>query len=152
MTTASSGSGALDCTRCGACCFNPPENVHEGYTKYVELAPGDVLWKRPELLRRHTVEEEGRVHLRLLADQRCSALAGSLGRRVRCTIYHVRPSPCRRVQAGAELCTKYRRGLGLEQAETRGAGTSGVVAAGTASGSVRRAGQSAADLGKFRAR
>jgi Fe-S-cluster containining protein len=32
---------------------------------------------------------------------------------VRCMIYHVRPSPCRRVQAGSELCARYRRGLGL---------------------------------------
>jgi hypothetical protein len=148
----SSGSGALDCTRCGACCFNPPENVHEGYADYIELAPDDVLRKRPELLRRHTVETEGRVHLRLLADQRCSALAGSLGRRVRCTIYHVRPSPCRRVQAGSELCSRYRRGLGLDAAETPDAGRAGVGGAGRPPASVRRAGQSTGHLGKFRAR
>jgi hypothetical protein len=106
-------SEPLDCTRCGACCFNPPENVHEGYADYVEVAPSDLLARRPELLRRHGVESGGRVHLRLLADQRCSALSGALGRRVRCTIYHVRPAPCRRVQAGSELCQRYRRGLGL---------------------------------------
>lgn len=135
-------SSALDCTRCGACCFNPPENVQEGYAEYVELAPGDALWRRPELMRRHTVEKDGRVHMRLLADQRCSALAGGLGGRVRCTIYHARPSPCRRVQAGSELCARYRRGLGLEGEGARGAGPSGA----------RRAGQSGADLGKFRAR
>jgi len=135
-------SSVLDCTRCGACCFNPPENVQEGYAEYVELAPGDALWRRPELLRRHGVEKDGRVHLRLLADQRCSALAGRLGGRVRCTIYHVRPSPCRRVQAGSELCARYRGGLGLEVADGRGAATSGA----------RRAGQTGGDLGKFRAR
>jgi uncharacterized protein len=103
----------LDCTRCGACCFNPPDNVREGYTEYVEVARGDALRQRPELLRRYTDEKDGRVHMRLLVDQRCSALAGGLGRRVRCTIYHVRPSPCRRVQAGSELCRRYRRDLGL---------------------------------------
>lgn len=115
MSTPSS----LDCTRCGACCFNPPENVQEGYTEYIELAPGDALWRRPELLRRHTIETDGRVHMRLLADQRCSALAGRRGERVRCTIYHARPSPCRRVQAGSELCKRYRQGLGLEAADAR---------------------------------
>jgi Fe-S-cluster containining protein len=130
-------SGALDCTRCGACCFNPPENVQESYSEYIELAPDDALLRRPELRRRHTVEKDGRVHMRLLADQRCSALAGSLGVRVRCTIYHARPSPCRRVQAGSELCSRYRHGLGL---------------ATSASGPQRRAGQSGADLGKSRAR
>ncbi|HWO12166.1 MAG TPA: YkgJ family cysteine cluster protein [Polyangiaceae bacterium] len=102
-----------DCTRCGACCFNPPENVREGYSEYIEVAAGDELRERPALLRRYAVEAEGRLHLRLLADQRCVALSGSLGRRVRCTIYHVRPSPCRRVQAGSELCERYRRGLGV---------------------------------------
>jgi uncharacterized protein len=115
-------SGALDCTRCGACCFNPPENVAEGYAEYVQLERGDAIWKRPELLRRHTVEREGRVHMRLLADQRCSALAGGLGGSVRCTIYHARPSPCRRVQAGSELCSKYRRGFDLDAADARRAG------------------------------
>jgi Fe-S-cluster containining protein len=102
-----------DCTRCGACCFNPPENVREGYVDYIEVAPRDELRQRADLVRRYAVEREGRLHLRILDDQRCIALAGSLGRRVRCTIYHVRPSPCRRVQAGSELCDRYRRGLGL---------------------------------------
>lgn len=106
---------ALDCTHCGACCFNPPDNVREGYSEYVEVGRGDALRQRPELLRRYTHEKDGRVHMRLLADQRCIALSGGLGRRVRCTIYHVRPSPCRRVQAGSELCRRYRRDLGLDR-------------------------------------
>lgn len=105
---------ALDCTRCGACCFNPPENVREAYLDYVEVGPSDALRRRPDLLRRHTSEQDGRVHMRLLEGGRCSALSGALGRRVRCTIYHVRPSPCRRVQAGSELCARYRREHGLE--------------------------------------
>jgi uncharacterized protein len=105
---------ALDCTRCGACCFNPPENVSEGFADYIEVGPQDELRRRPELLRRLTQERDGRVHMRLLADQRCMALAGSLGRKVRCTIYHARPSPCRRVQAGSDLCVRYRRGHGLD--------------------------------------
>lgn len=134
----------LDCTRCGACCFNPPDNVREGYADYVELAAGDALWRRPELLRRHTVEKDGRVHMRLLADQRCSALAGSLGGRVRCTIYHARPAPCRRVQAGSELCARYRGGLGLT--------ADGRSAPGAAAAGARRAGQTGADSGRSRAR
>ncbi len=105
--------GTLDCTRCGACCVNPPENVREGFDEYVEVGPEDALRRRPELLRRHTLEHNGRVHMRLLDDGRCSALSGGLGRRVRCTIYHARPSPCRRVQAGSELCRRYRRDHGL---------------------------------------
>lgn len=103
-----------DCTRCGACCVNPPENVREGYADYVEVLDTDLLRRRPELVRRYTSERDGRLHMRLLSDQRCIALAGRLGRRVRCNIYHHRPSPCRRVQAGSELCARYRRGSSMD--------------------------------------
>ncbi len=102
-----------DCTRCGACCFNPPENVAEGFDAYVELGARDTLRERPDLLARYTRERNGRLHMRLLADGRCIALAGRVGGRVRCRIYHVRPAPCRRVQAGSELCLRYRREQGL---------------------------------------
>ncbi len=108
-----------DCTRCGACCFNPPENRAEGFLDYIEVLPRDSLRDRPELVRRYTREAGGRMHLRILADHRCMALAGRRGQRVRCNIYHVRPSPCRRVQAGSELCVRYRREQGLERASER---------------------------------
>jgi Fe-S-cluster containining protein len=107
------GEPVYDCTRCGACCVNPPDNVAEGYTDYIEVAPRDSLRQKSQLLSRYTVEAGGKVHMRLLADQRCKALTGSVGRRVRCSIYALRPSPCRRVQAGSELCLRYRRGQGL---------------------------------------
>lgn len=104
---------AYDCTRCGACCFNPPENVAEGYSEYIEVAPRDELRKKHELLRRYVLEIDGRLHMRLLADQRCKALQGALGKHVRCSIYAFRPSPCRRVEAGSELCQRYRNDQGL---------------------------------------
>jgi Fe-S-cluster containining protein len=104
---------AYDCTRCGACCFNPPENVSEGYSDYIEVEPRDELRNKADLLRRYVLEKDGRLHMRLLADQRCKALLGALGGRVRCSIYAVRPSPCRRVQAGSALCQRYRRDHGL---------------------------------------
>ena len=116
------------------------------------LAPGDPIWKRPELLRRHTVEKDGRVHMRLLADQRCSALAGSLGGRVRCGIYHARPSPCRRVQAGSELCLRYRRGHGLEPIDPGRPSRAASSRAGAGRSSPQRAGQGGSDPGKSRAR
>jgi Fe-S-cluster containining protein len=102
-----------DCTRCGACCFNPPENVAEGFEGYVEVEARDKLRERADLLERYARERDGQLHLRILADGRCMALSGSLGRKVSCRIYHVRPSPCRRVQAGSELCLRYRREQGL---------------------------------------
>jgi Fe-S-cluster containining protein len=36
------------------------------------------------------------------------ALRGAIGKRVACTIYHHRPSPCRRVQPGDANCLRYR--------------------------------------------
>lgn len=104
---------AYDCTQCGACCVNPPENVAEGFSDYIEIEPRDAIRTRRELLQRYTRERDGRIHMQLLADQRCKALLGALGVRVRCNIYHVRPSPCRRVQAGSDLCERYRRDQGL---------------------------------------
>lgn len=104
---------SYDCTRCGACCVNPPDNVAEGFHDYIEIEERDAIRDKPELIARYAQESEGKLHLKLLADQRCKALLGSVGRRVRCAIYHVRPSPCRRVQAGSALCERYRRGQGL---------------------------------------
>jgi Fe-S-cluster containining protein len=106
-------NSGLDCQRCGACCVNTPDNQREGYADYVEVEPGDRLLERPELRRRYTVERDGAIHLQLAPDGRCIALAGSVGRRVRCEIYAHRPSPCRRVEPGTELCMRYRRAQGM---------------------------------------
>ncbi len=103
-----------ECRRCGACCVNTPENRCEGFAAYVEVKPDDALLHRPELRRRFVVvDKEGGTHMRLDAQARCAALRGALGRRVGCAIYHYRPSPCRRVQAGSDLCQRYRAAAGL---------------------------------------
>jgi hypothetical protein len=107
-------ASAYDCVACGACCFNPPDNVAEEFSDYIEVGPRDAIRSRPALLKRYTYERDGRLHMQLLPDHRCKALLGAIGRRVRCSIYHVRPAPCRRVEAGSELCRRYRRLHGLE--------------------------------------
>lgn len=81
----------------------------EGFRDYVEIERGDAILRKPDLMRRYVVVNgEGVPHLRLDGEGRCLALKGALGRHVRCAIYHDRPSPCRRVQEGSELCLKYR--------------------------------------------
>jgi uncharacterized protein len=103
-----------DCTRCGACCTNPSENVREGYRWYVAIEPNDALLRRKDLVKKLAVlDEEGAPHLRLDRDGRCLALQGSIGASVSCRIYAHRPSPCRRVEAGSPLCLGYRRDVGL---------------------------------------
>lgn len=109
-----SASDSLDCRSCGACCRNTRENVVEGFADYVEIERGDAILRKPDLMRRYAVVNDAGVpHLRLDPEGRCLALKGALGKRVRCAIYHERPSPCRRVQAGSELCVAYRAGIGI---------------------------------------
>ena len=105
---------AYDCQRCGACCVNHPENRSEGFLGYVAVEPRDALWKKPDLVDRYvTTGEDGAPCLKLDGAGRCHALLGALGKKVRCSIYHYRPSPCRRVEAGSALCRQYRVAQGL---------------------------------------
>jgi Fe-S-cluster containining protein len=105
---------SLDCTRCGACCTNPAENRAEQFVDYVEVLSGDSLLAKPELVRRLVVRGgDGALHLRLDLDGRCLALRGSIGRRVRCTIYIDRPTACRKVEPGTPRCLAERRQHGL---------------------------------------
>jgi Fe-S-cluster containining protein len=111
-----SGSGKYDCQRCGACCVNLPENRAEGFHSWVEVEAGDRILEQPDRMRKLVVHDaDGVPHLRLAPDGRCLSLLGGLGRRVRCAIYHDRPSPCRRVQAGDALCRMYRIAHGIDR-------------------------------------
>ena len=98
-----------DCRACGACCVNLPENAAEGFAWWVEIAAGD-----HDVPAKLVIHNGGGVpHLRVVDGGRCIALRGAPGRRVRCAIYHHRPSPCRRVQPGDALCRRYRLAHGL---------------------------------------
>jgi hypothetical protein len=93
---------------------NLPANAAEGFTFWVEIADGDAILDRADLVKKLVVHDaDGVPHLRIAADGRCLALRGALGERVSCGIYHHRPSPCRTVQPGDALCRKYRIAHGL---------------------------------------
>lgn len=103
-----------ECMSCGACCQNQPENLAEGFTEYIEVDPAAPLWRRPDLVRKLVVRgEDGTAHLRLHPDGRCVALRGRIGHRVRCEVYRERPAACRCVEAGSDLCRRYRQARGL---------------------------------------
>lgn len=109
----------FDCQSCGACCCNPLENRAAGYFEYVQVHERDAL-SEPEhsdLRARLTfTNDKGEVHLLLTPhEQRCVALKGSLGRNVRCEIYDLRPTGCRRLEAGSERCRQYRLERGVDQ-------------------------------------
>lgn len=93
--------------------MNPPENVAEGYSAYIEIEERDLIRKKPALLAQYAHEVDGKLHLRLLPDGRCKALKGRVGSQVRCAIYHTRPTPCRRVEPGSDQCRMYQRFQGL---------------------------------------
>jgi Fe-S-cluster containining protein len=102
------------------CCVNLPSNQAAAFTSWVEIEPDDPILERPDLVRKLVVQDPGGVpHLRLLDDGRCAALSGATGRAVSCRIYHVRPSPCRRVQPGDALCERYRTEHGLTVPDAR---------------------------------
>jgi Fe-S-cluster containining protein len=110
----------FDCQRCGACCCNTTRNRLLGTSEYVEITRKDRLFKEDrELLKKVAVEnDDGLWHMRLVdtmepGEQRCVALAGTLGEAVRCTIYPLRPSGCRTVESGDEACRAARRQFGL---------------------------------------
>lgn len=105
---------SFDCQRCGACCQNPAVNRAEGYSAYVAIDdPKSKLLRDPAMRRRYvTFDADDRPHLRL-HDDRCAALAGAIGREVRCTIYAHRPRPCRRVQPGDADCMTARAEHGM---------------------------------------
>jgi len=105
----------LDCQRCGACCCNPLENRAEGYRDYVPVEAGSRLLGRRRILGRYTVlNARGERHLKLVgAEERCAALEGALGRRVRCAVYADRPAACRKVDPGSARCIQYRSERGI---------------------------------------
>lgn len=106
--------GRYDCTLCGACCCNPPENHRAGFFDYIEVDDRAPLLKKPALVRRLVVlGSDGKPHMRLDPEGRCLALRGRVGKHVQCTIYADRPQPCRRVEAGSDLCREYREVRGL---------------------------------------
>ena len=106
----------FDCQRCGACCCNTTRNRLLQTTEYVEITRRDRLFKEErETLQRVALENSnGAWHMRLIGEeQRCNALAGTIGEAVRCTIYSLRPEGCRRVESGDEACRAARRQFGL---------------------------------------
>ena len=105
----------FDCQSCGACCCNTDENRAERYLDYVQVTSRSPLLDHPPLLRKLTVVNARRErHMRLVGrEQRCAALSGTLGERVSCTIYQLRPAASRRVRPGSKECRRDRRERGI---------------------------------------
>jgi uncharacterized protein len=104
---------SFDCQRCGACCRNGAENVREGVDEWVEVGADEVLARRQRGAALLVRNEAGVLHMKLVDGGRCIALRGSIGKHVRCSIYEVRPRPCRRVEPGDASCLRARADAAL---------------------------------------
>jgi Fe-S-cluster containining protein len=98
-----------DCHTCGACCQS---------LMCVGVRPSDNV--DPELYWEVTTEtEDGEIvvdrYLRRNGETlACSALAGTIGEKVGCTIYETRPVMCHHFDAGSDRCHAIRRAFGIE--------------------------------------
>ena len=105
---------AFDCQSCGACCHNMDYNVKRDLEDYVEVNVRSGLLEDDETARKYTFVRKGKHYMRMVGPQpRCIALEGTLGKRVACTVYESRPTPCRKVQSGSHECLARRRERGL---------------------------------------
>lgn len=98
------------CQSCGACCASFRVDFHPA-----ELAGGAFAWGEgvsPAL----TVPVTASI-VRMCgtdaAAPRCIALAGEVGVAVNCTIYDLRPSPCREFDTEHAACNRARQRCGL---------------------------------------
>lgn len=98
------------CQSCGACCASFRVDFHPA-----ELAGGTFAWGDgvPVELTVPVTPAIVRLCGTDAAVPRCAALAGTVGEAVACTIYDVRPSPCREFDTGHAACARARQHHGL---------------------------------------
>lgn len=81
------------CTSCGACCCH-----HD--PKWIEVSADDARSIPVELLQAGDIEQFSMK----MNEERCVALAGSMGVLTHCKIYGCRPNICRKVEPGSQIC------------------------------------------------
>jgi uncharacterized protein len=100
------------CQSCGACCASFRVDFHPA-----ELAGGAFSWGQGVPVEMTVPVTPSIVRLcgTDASPPRCVALAGELGVAVECTIYDVRPSPCREFDTEHAACkvARQRQGLSL---------------------------------------
>ena len=89
----------MDCVSCGACCA-----YSQTWPAFIGAGDGEGI---PE----EFVDFENERMLCFGA--RCSALTGTIGIRVACSVYADRPLVCREFEAGSDDCIMVRRSFDL---------------------------------------
>jgi uncharacterized protein len=103
------GTPTPDCLTCGVCCA-AVLHVQAGSG---DAAPSENIWDITIAAHKDDVVID-RVLKRDVETGRCAALGGDLGREIKCEIYPIRPSLCRKFDAGSDKCHALRRAYGLE--------------------------------------
>ena len=107
--------GGYDCQACGACCVHL--GPYDG-NAYVPLDRAEALRMRRLGLRVVQAPLGPRClaaapHEGAWGYPACVAFEGELGGRCGCSVYHDRPSVCRRFEAGSEACREARERAGI---------------------------------------
>jgi Fe-S-cluster containining protein len=97
-----------DCMTCGVCCSNKQD------PKWIEVTEQDAVLKIDlTLLQQGDIE----TYAMRQCNGRCVTLRGNLGERCLCAIYPTRPSICREVQPGSEICLASIARFNIESSE-----------------------------------
>lgn len=100
-----------DCQACGACCVS-----HADEGTLADVSNTDRARMSSRTIRLHVLNESTKTTwkhqaggpLRGMKACVCTALVGSLLRRVRCSIYAERPDVCREFEPGSQRCQSAR--------------------------------------------
>ncbi len=103
-------SDANPCIACGACCAAFRVDFHPAELAGRAFAWGDGV---PEAMTVAVTAGIVRMCGTDVSPPRCVALAGDIGSCVACTIYEVRPSPCREFDTSHDACARARARHGL---------------------------------------
>ena len=105
-TTMTTADSAHPCLSCGACCasFRVDFAVYEMQAMGGTVPDGLALDVNGSTCRMRGTEQ---------VPIRCAALTGQVGQQVACSIYELRPAPCREFSAGDYACHKARARHGL---------------------------------------
>lgn len=98
----------FDCTKCGACCVSEHD-----LDAYVDTEPSEAELIPAHMLLRRFGFSSLRTKKRPRGDVVCIALRGQLGKKVRCSIYDVRPAVCRSFRPGSRACLLSRAEVGI---------------------------------------
>ena len=98
------------CTSCGACCacYRVEFAVYQ-----MDFAGGTVPGDMAEEVNGNTWRMNGTGTVPI----RCTALTGTIGEQVGCSIYSLRPAPCHELVEGSEGCQRARAKRGLPALE-----------------------------------